>query len=201
MSARRFLAALLSFLAAGAGHAVLGRTRRGLVWLVVTAAASATIAITPWGMALVAAAIIGCASDAFAKGPREGATPGLGKSALLVAGFFLAAMPAKWLTGRYVYSVERMPEAHGVFVPGDLVVVRRGVTPSAGDVVFVAPAGDGAVGRFHDVVETGSSTDVTVKDGEKTMPLPRALVAGRATYVLLSFDAEGKLKLGRTGTR
>ncbi len=197
---RRSFAAILSFFAAGAGHAILGRTARGLGWLFVTAAASASIAVTPWGMALSALAIIACASDAFGKGPRPGKTPGLAKSALLVAGFFLAAMPAKWLTGRYLYSVERMTEARGPFVPGDLVVVRRGGDPARGDVVLVSPKDEDAKARFYEVLDA-SPAELTVRDGDGQRVLPRFLLGGRATYVLASFDAQGKLLIRRIGAR
>ena len=152
------LAFILSLIQPGAGHFLVGRFRRGIVWavvcLVVSAVIVATVHVNGWtlllGVVLGLGSRIGCSVDSARGTPRRPRWFVLiGAWAALVAGVMVFSPP-----DGYLADVFGMNRAKAFTIPsgsmlntllvGDYVLVDRGAyrsrAPQRGDiVVFVYP--------------------------------------------------------------
>ncbi|ATB33771.1 signal peptidase I [Melittangium boletus] len=118
---RRVLAVLLS-ITPGCGHVLLGRWRRGLVWLGAMLLAQASIAFLGFaGLVITLGGMLGAAVDVVRLPPRETGVPRAGWVVLTLVGFWMVASlvgmtTRTWLAEPFtVPSVSMLP----TLLPGD----------------------------------------------------------------------------------
>jgi len=118
---RRLLAVLLS-VTPGCGHVLLGRWRRGLVWLGALLLVQASLPLTGFaGLLLVFGVILGAAVDVARLPPPEAGVPRLGWVLLTLVGFWAGSGIVASASRRWLAEPFNMPSAsmQPTLLPGD----------------------------------------------------------------------------------